>query len=101
MNATLADYRVSSVTLVGVEKEKQGAPLLVGIGGGSYINTKLGNAEKVIVGIGAGVAVEKTIAEAKENVDNRINELEKTRNSLEQQLTQVMEKLQSRFSELD
>jgi prefoldin alpha subunit len=101
VNATLADYRVSSVTLVGVEKEKQGAPLLVGIGGGTYINTKLGNAEKVIMGIGAGVAIEKTIAEAKENVDNRIDELGKTRNSLDQQLTQVMEKIQENRTRLE
>ena len=101
VNATLADYRVSSVTLVGVEKEKQGAPLLVGIGGGTYINTNLGNAEKVIMGIGAGVAIEKTIAEAKENVDNRIDELEKTRISLDQQLTQVMEKIQENRTRLE
>ena len=101
VNATLADYRVSSVTLIGVEKEKQDAPLLVGIGGGTYINTKLGNAEKVIMGIGAGVAVEKTIAEAKENVDTRIDELEKTRNSLDQQLTQVMGKIQENRTRLE
>ena len=101
VNATLADYRVSSVTLVGVEKEKQGAPLLVGIGGGSYIATNLDNAEKIIVGIGAGVAVEKTIAEAKENVDTRIRDLEKTRSSLDQQLTQVMEKIRENRSNLE
>ena len=84
-----------------LEKEKQDAPLLVGIGGGTYINTKLGNAEKVIMGIGAGVAVEKTIAEAKENVDTRIDELEKTRNSLDQQLTQVMGKIQENRTRLE
>jgi hypothetical protein len=34
-------------------------------------------------------------------VDNRISELEKTRNNLEQQLTQVMEKIQGNRTRLE
>jgi len=103
VNATLTELRIASMTLEGVEKEREGAPLFVPIGGGSYVKAKLESAETVIVGIGAGVAIERTIKEAKENLGNRIAEFEKTRTTFQQQLTQVIEKIQdgrSMFQEL-
>jgi prefoldin subunit 5 len=53
--------------------------------------------------MGAGVSVEKSMSEAKETVGNRIAQLEKTRRTLEQQLTQVAQKIEedrARFQEL-
>lgn len=94
VNAALTELRVAKMTLEGLEKEKKEAPLFVPIGGGSYIKAKLESAENMIVGIGANVAVERTISEAKENLENRIADLEKTRTSLGQQLTQVIGKIQ-------
>ena len=103
LNATLAELRIASMTLEGVEKEKEGAPLFVPIGGGSYVKAKLESADTVIVGIGAGVAIERTIKEARENLGNRLAEFEKMRTTFQQQLTQVIEKIQDgryRFQEL-
>ncbi len=94
VNAALAELRVAKMTLEGLEKEKRDAPLFVPIGGGSYIKAKLESAENMIVGIGADVAVERTIGEAKENLGNRIADLEKTRTSLRQQFDQVIKKIQ-------
>jgi prefoldin alpha subunit len=94
VNAALTELVVASMTLEGLEKEKTDAPLFVPIGGGSYIEAKLGSEDKVVVSIGAGVAIERTFKEAKETVGSRMAELEKTRNSLEQQLRQVIEKIQ-------
>jgi len=93
VNAALAELRIASMTLEGLEKEKKNTPLFVPIGGGSYIKAKLESANEVIVGMGADVAVERTIKEAKENLGNRIAELEKTRTTLGQQFTQVLEKI--------
>jgi prefoldin alpha subunit len=101
VNAALTELRVSSMTLEGLEKEKKDAQLFVPIGGGSYIKAKLESAEKVIVGIGADVALERTMKEAKENLENRIAELEKTRTSLGQQFTQVVEKIREDRTRLD
>jgi len=100
VSAALTELRVASLTLEGLEKEKTDAPLFVPVGGGSYIEAKLGNEDKVIVGVGAGVAIEKTIKEAKENVSRRIAELEKTGMTLEQQLRQVIEKIQDNRAQL-
>jgi len=93
VNAALTELRIASMTLEGLEKEKKNTPLFVPIGGGSYVKAKLESPDEVIVGMGANVAVERTIKEAKENLGNRIDELEKTRITLGQQFTQVLEKI--------
>ncbi len=103
VNAILTELNYAKMTLEGLEKEKKNVPLLVPIGGGSYIRAKLGSAEKVIVGMGAGVSVEKSMSEAKETVGTRISQLAKTRGSLQQQFTQVAQKIEedrARFQEL-
>ena len=94
VNAILTELNYAKMTLEGLEKEKKNVPLFVPIGGGSYIRAKLESAEKVIVGMGAGVSVERSINEAKETVGNRIAQLEKTRRTLQQQLTQVAQKIE-------
>ena len=100
VNATLTELVVSRMTLEGLEKEKTDAPLFVPIGGGSYIEANLGSEDKVIVSIGAGVAIEKTLKEAKDTVGSRIAELEKTRTTLELQLRQVIDKIQDNRAQL-
>lgn len=103
VNAALTELRVADMTLEGLEKEGKETSLFVPIGGGSYVKAKLESADTVVVGIGAGVAIEKTMKEAKEKVGNRIAELEKTRTTLQQQLSQVVAKIRdgrSKFQEL-
>ncbi len=103
VNAILTELNYAKMTLEGLEKERKNVPLFVPIGGGSYIRAKLESAEKVIVGMGAGVSVEKSFSEAKETVGNRIAQLEETRRTLQQQLTQVAQKIeedQAKFQEL-
>jgi prefoldin alpha subunit len=93
LNAALSDLTYANMTLEGIEKEKENAEMLVPIGGGSYINVKLANSEKVIVGMGAGVSIEKTLPEAKSIVKERIEELQKTQVSAQQQLSQIAERI--------
>ena len=100
VNTALTELRLADMTLEGLGKEKKDAPLFVPIGGGSYIKAKLESADTMIVGIGANVAVERTIKTAKENVGNRIANLEKTRTSLQQQITQVIGRIQNNRSQL-
>ena len=85
----------------GLEKEEKEASLFVPIGGGSYIKANLGDVEKVIYGVGAGVAIEKPLNEAEDGIANRISELEKTAQSLEQQHTQVLRRIQEDQARLE
>jgi len=93
VNAVITDLTYASMALDGIEKEKENSELLVPIGGSSYVKARLENPDKIIVGIGAGVSLEKTLQEAKEIVKNRLDDLEKTRLSLQQQFTQVAERI--------
>jgi prefoldin alpha subunit len=93
VNAVLTELNQAKMTLEGLEKEKEEVPLFVPIGGGSYIRAKLESPDKIIVGMGAGVSVERSLSEAKETVESRIAQLEKTRQTLQQQLTQVAQKI--------
>jgi len=101
VGAALTELNLARMTLEGVEKETPDAPLFVPIGGGSYVKAKLESTDRVIVGMGAGVSIEKTIIEAKATVQNRISEFEKTRVSLQQQLVQVVGRIQENRNKLD
>lgn len=94
VNAMLTELNYAKLTLDGLEKEDDDASLFVPIGGGSYIRAKLESTEKIIVGMGAGISVEKSLSEAKETVGNRVAQLEKTRGTLQQQFTQVAQKME-------
>jgi len=94
VNAASAELNMAKKTLEGMEKENPEAPVFVPIGGGSYIKAKITDVKKVVYGIGAGIAIEKSLEEAKDGVDERISELERTRRSLEQQLSQVVRRIQ-------
>jgi prefoldin alpha subunit len=94
VNAALTELNIARMTLEGVEKEAPDAPLFVPIGGGSFIKARLDSNDRVIVGAGAGVSVERSAGEAMETLKNRIVELEKTRTSIQQQLMQVVGRIQ-------
>jgi prefoldin alpha subunit len=93
MNAAMTDLTYASMTLEGIEKENEDAELLVPIGGSSYVKAKLANPDKVVVGLGSGVSVEKTLQEAKAIVKERLDELQKTMVSAQQQFAQVADRI--------
>lgn len=94
LNAAFAELDYARRTLEGLENEKVDAPIFVPIGGGSYIKAKLGEVDKIVYGVGAGIAIERTLKEAKEKVESRVSRLEKTKQSLEQQLAQTLRRIQ-------
>jgi prefoldin alpha subunit len=103
LNAVTQDLAYANVTLESLEKNKVGSELLVPIGGSSYIKAKLDDPDKVVVGMGAGVSVEKTSEEAKGIVKKRLEGIEKNRVSLQQRFSQVAQKInedRAKFEEL-
>jgi len=101
VNAAMTDLTYANMTLDGIEKEKENAELLVPIGGSAYVKAKLADTNKVIVGLGAGVSIEKTLLEAKTTLKERLNELEKTMNAAQQQFTQVADRMNKGRSRLE
>ena len=93
LNAAMTDLSYAKMTLESLEQEKENAEMLVPIGGSGYINVKLANPNKVLIGLGAGVSIEKTSLEAKAIVTQRMEELQKTHVSAQQQLSQISERI--------
>ncbi len=73
VNAAFAELSYANRTLEGVEREEADAPLFVPIGGGSYVKAKLSDVDKVVYGVGAGVAIERSLKEGKESLPACLN----------------------------
>ncbi len=101
VNAAITDLTYANMTLDGIEKEKENAELLVPIGGSSYVKVKLADPDKVIVGMGAGVSVEKSLQDAKATLKERLDELEKSMNAAQQQFAQVAERINAGRTRLE
>jgi prefoldin alpha subunit len=101
INTVITDVTYANMTLEGLEKQEKNAELLIPIGGSSYIKAKLGTSDKITVGLGAGVSVEKTLQEAKEIISKRLEELEKTKETFQQQLLKVVERINQNKGELE
>ena len=101
LNAARTDLTYANMTLDGVGKEKEKAELLVPIGGSSYVEVKLANPDKVVVGLGAGVSVEKTVPEAKALLKERLGALDKSMQAAQQQFTQVAERIKADRNRLE
>ncbi len=101
VNAVITDLTYAGMTLTALENEKEGSELLVPVGGNSYVKARLAGPDKLIVGMGAGVSVEKTLLESKEIMKKRHEELEKTRMSMQQQFVQVVDKTRELRAQLE
>ena len=100
IEAAMTEMQVANSTIEGLRNESVDTDVLMPIGGGSYIRAKLADNEKLIVGIGADVAIEKTLPEALESYNIRFSELQKARSALEQQIARVAARLEKGREEL-
>jgi prefoldin alpha subunit len=89
VEAAIAELQIALSTVKNLSQELGGADLLVPIGGGSYVRAKAADVERLIVGIGADIALEKTVKEAMEDYQTRINELGQVRSSLIHEIEKI------------
>jgi prefoldin alpha subunit len=90
VNAALNEFSLASTTLEGVKTQKSDEDALIPVGGGSYVRVKLSDISKIVMGVGAGVAVEKPIEDSITEIKERIADLDKVRTSLQEQLNQAL-----------
>lgn len=95
LQTALADLTVATESLTAIKESKEGEPILVPAGGGTYVNARLGDLSKVIVGIGADVSIEMSLVDAEENASGRLEEVEKASQSVQQQLEQILAQMQA------
>lgn len=100
VDAAMNDLSLADKTLNGLKETKGGSHLLVPIGGNSYIKAKLADPDKVIVGMGAGISIEKTFQEAREVLDKRKEGLNETKQSLQNRFEEVAQKIKDNRAKL-
>lgn len=101
IESVMREYNLAIATVQGLENLNENDELLMSVGGGSYLKVKIVDKEKVVVGIGANVHLEKPAKEALTFIENELNNLLKTRSSLQQQFSQILERMGAVRRELE
>ncbi len=94
LQTAIADLSVAKTSLGAIKEQEMGDPILVPTGGGAYVNANLGDLRKIIVNIGADVAIEMGLEEAEEDISGRLEDVEKASRSVQQQLQQILAQMQ-------
>ena len=100
VNAALNEFSLASTTLEGVKTQKSDEDALIPVGGGSYVRVKLSDISKIVMGVGAGVAVEKPIQDSINEIKERITDFDKARTSLQEQLNQALIRIEGNREKL-
>jgi prefoldin alpha subunit len=90
VTAALSETLTAISTLEGTKGKTGETEALVPIGSGSFVKTKVADAERVIIGVGAGVCIEKPIEDSMKDLRLRSSELERARTTVTQQLGQIL-----------
>ena len=101
INAAMNEFALASSTLEGIKSQKSGADALIPVGGGSFVRAKLADVSKIVVGVGAGVAIEKPIDLSITEIKDRIADLDKARTTLQEQLNQTLIRLEENREKLN
>jgi prefoldin alpha subunit len=96
LNTALNDVMLASTTLKGLKEVEGDGEALVPVGGGSFIRVKLTEVDKAIVGVGAGVCIEKGLDEAIHDFRGRQGDIERMIASLQEQLSKVLNEMEER-----
>jgi prefoldin alpha subunit len=98
----MGEARLASTTIQNITSESE-VESLMPVGSGVYVKTMVPPIKKLMVNLGAGVAVEKSREDALNYVESRIKEYEVAARQLEaqrQELAMRMDQLQSQINQM-
>lgn len=78
-----------------LKNTKEGTEILCPASSGIFLKAKIDKTSKLLVNVGNGVVVEKTIEQVKELLDDRINEMGESREHLLGQMEKIEERLRT------
>jgi len=96
LQSTLADYQRAKITVEQLHTLDESSELLIPVGAGTFVNGSLKNASNVLIGIGAGVVIEKPVDQAVIKLEERIKRIQE---NLEK-MASLGQKIQSDAEEL-
>ncbi len=99
----LAELTLSKASLHEIKNREGKAETLIHIGAGNYIKAFLQDVKTVVVGVGSGISIEKSIDTAISDIEDRIKKAQMQISSLQNQYLQVaarLDQLQVRIDQL-
>lgn len=96
LQSTLAEYQRAKLTVEQLNAVDEHSEVLIPLGAGTFINGSLKNSSNVLIGVGAGLVVEKTVEEAVKKLDERTQRIQE---NLEK-MASLGQKIQSDAEEL-
>jgi len=90
---TSTELQTTRTAVEALTKTPEGTPLLVNLGGGVYGMARTSDPTKILLDVGTGIVVEKTVEGSLELIGKRLEDLEKARASLESQLSNILTRL--------
>lgn len=104
---SLEEYARAKATLSQFKMAGVGDEVLVPVGGSSFVRAKVADNQKVLIGVGTGVTVEKDVEEALQVIDVRMQEmldagkkLNESRNVIEMKSAQLGQMLQGEYERM-
>jgi prefoldin alpha subunit len=94
VTAALEDTMAAMNALEAVKDTKEGSEMLVPVGAGSLLKVEITDVQNMILGVGAGVCIEKSVESSIQDLKERKEELEKLSNSQKQQLVQLLSNIE-------
>ena len=92
---TIKDVETALTTITALKDENPGIETLVPIGFGSFVKANLVTTDTIVVGIGAGVSVEKKLDDAKSFLEKRKDDLAKYYEQLNSTIAKLGQELQN------
>jgi prefoldin alpha subunit len=96
LQEALGDYQRAKITVEQLHNADENAEILIPVGGSTFVNGSLKNTSNVLIGIGAGLVIEKNIDEAVAKLDERMKKLQEN----QEKIVTLGQKLQAEAMEL-
>ncbi|ASJ00520.1 prefoldin subunit alpha [Thermococcus gorgonarius] len=100
IDATIADLRIVDATLRYLKEKGEGKSIYIPLGSGIAIRGKIEKPDDVIMDVGAGILINTTVDEARENIEKRINTLMELRLALLRKIEEDTRKVNELLKEL-
>ncbi len=95
VNQHISEFRRTIEAIEEVERLKEGNEILVPLGAGSFVRAELKDTGSVILSLGADVAARRSTAEARQELEARVRELERVRDEHSSRLQEVLKGLEA------
>lgn len=100
IDGTIAELRITDSTLAYLKEKGEGRAIYIPLGSGVAIRGKIEKPDDIVLDVGAGILVNATVDEARENIEKRINTLMELRLALLRKIEEDTRKVNELLGEL-